>query len=214
MGASVGIGGLIVGISMLVVFSMAYQSISAQIDSGLEQLEQANEPIPTFTIDDATLWEGAVVGLTIASAGLDYTDGTLSAAGGFAGTYTVGNDGNITNVVITSHGNYSSAPAITITCSTSCPSNSGTASVTATLGNMLYANFTNTGQVTIAHEEMWVFTNGSNPVGFDTIYTTSSSSTNWYSGETLALVWTNPTSIGEARLSMTVGATTMGSTLD
>jgi hypothetical protein len=56
MGASVGIGGLIVGISMLVVFSMAYQSISLQIDSGLDRLEDADEPIPTFTIDDGILF--------------------------------------------------------------------------------------------------------------------------------------------------------------
>ena len=61
MGASVGIGGLIVGISMLVVFSMAYQSISSQIESGLDRLDDADEPIPTFTIDDAILFDGAVV---------------------------------------------------------------------------------------------------------------------------------------------------------
>ena len=57
MGASVGIGGLIVGVSMLVVFSMAYQSIALQIDSGLDRIENADEPLPTFTMDDAELWE-------------------------------------------------------------------------------------------------------------------------------------------------------------
>ena len=92
MGASVGIGGLIVGISMLVVFSMAYQSISSQIESGLDRLDDADEPIPTFTIDDAILFDGAVVDYTIATPGTGYTNGTLASStgnGGFAGDYTV-----------------------------------------------------------------------------------------------------------------------------
>lgn len=57
MGASVGIGGLIVGVAMLVVFSMAYQSIAMQIDSGLDRIENAETPIPAYSVDDATLWE-------------------------------------------------------------------------------------------------------------------------------------------------------------
>ena len=69
MGASVGVGGLIVGISMLVVFSMAYQSITMQIDSGLERIENADDPLPTFTLDDAELWEGAVVDISITGGG-------------------------------------------------------------------------------------------------------------------------------------------------
>ena len=45
MGASVGVGGLIIGISMLVVFSMAYQAISLQVDSGIDRIDDAaNEP--------------------------------------------------------------------------------------------------------------------------------------------------------------------------
>ena len=111
MGASVGVGGLIVGISMLVVFSMAYQSITMQIDSGLERIENADDPIPTFTLDDAELWEGAVVDISITGAGAGYTDGTFAASsgtGGLQGTFTT-NSGSITSMVITSHGNYSSA---------------------------------------------------------------------------------------------------------
>ena len=55
MGASVGIGGLIIGVSMLVVFSMAYQSIALQIDSGIDRIEDADKPLPTFTLDNAEL---------------------------------------------------------------------------------------------------------------------------------------------------------------
>ena len=212
MGASVGIGGLIVGISMLVVFSMAYQSISSQIETGLERLDEADEPIPTFTIDDATLWDGAIVGYTI-TPGSGYTDGTLSTStgtGGFAGTYTVGGSGEIADVVITSHGNYSSPPTLVITCSTACTGNSGTGSVTPTLGNAVYANFTNSGTNTIDFDDIWLFTNGANPVEFDTIYTSGISSTNWYAGETLFLQWIDTGTIGEDRISLTVGATTIG----
>ena len=213
MGASVGIGGLIVGISMLVVFSMAYQSISLQIDSGLDRLEDADEPIPTFTIDDGILFDGAVVDYTIATPGTGYTDGTLASStggGGFAGEYTVDGTGAIINVVITSHGDYSSAPTLDITCSTACATNSGTGSVTPTLGNAVYANFSNTGSSTIDFDDMWLFTNGANPVPFDTVYTSAISSTNWFTGETLFLQWIDTGTIGQDRISMTVGPTTIG----
>ena len=213
MGASVGIGGLIVGISMLVVFSMAYQSISSQIDSGLDRLDNADEPVPTFTIDDAILFDGAVVDYTIVTPGTGYTNGTLAAStgnGGFAGDYTVDGSGAIIDVVITSHGDYSSPPTLTITCTTACVGNSGTADVTATLGNAVYANFTNAGSATIDFDDMWLFKNGTNPVPFDTVYTSAISSTNWFTGETLFLQWIDTGTIGEDRISMTVGPTTIG----
>ncbi|MBL6743594.1 MAG: hypothetical protein ISP83_04360 [Candidatus Poseidonia sp.] len=216
MGASVGIGGLIVGISMLVVFSMAYQSITSQIDSGLERLDDADEPIPTFTIDDAILFDGAVVDSTIATAGTGYTNGTLASStggGGFAGEYTVDGSGAIVDVVITSHGDYATAPTLTITCATPCTGNSGTGSVVPTLGNAVYANFTNTGSSTIQFDDMWLFTNGTNPVPFDTAYTSSISSTNWFTGETLFLQWIDTGTIGHDRISMTVGPTTVGHNL-
>ena len=53
MSGSVGVGGLIIGISMLVIFSMAYQAISLQIESGVDRIEDADEPLPAFTIDGA-----------------------------------------------------------------------------------------------------------------------------------------------------------------
>ena len=70
MGASVGVGGMIIGISMLVVFSMAYQSLSAQIDLGIERIDDQMEPIPTFSIDDAIVWDGAIVGVSITNLSL------------------------------------------------------------------------------------------------------------------------------------------------
>ena len=75
MGASVGIGGLIIGISMLVVFSMAYQSIAAQIDSGIDRIDEADGPLPAFATDDAEIWEGAIVAVSITSGGGGYSAG-------------------------------------------------------------------------------------------------------------------------------------------
>jgi hypothetical protein len=214
MGASVGIGGLIVGVAMLVVFSMAYQSIAMQIDSGLDRIENAETPIPAFSVDDATLWEGAVVALDIANGGSGYSaGGTLAAQsgnGGFSGTYTINlSTGAITSVVITSHGNYSSPPTIVVS-----GGGSGTsAQFTPWLGNVVYMNATNTGSTTIGHDEMWLFTNGSGPTAFDTVYTSSIGSSNWYSGETVSLQWINATNIGTSRLALTVGAVSIGATL-
>ena len=215
MGGSVGIGGLIIGISMLVVFSMAYQSINSQISSGLDRIDDAEQPIPTFAIDDATLWEGAVVGYTITTPGTLYTNGTLTTStGGFAGTYTVDGGGTIIDVVITSHGNYSSAPTPTITCSTPCSSNSGNAAIGFTLGNAVHANFTNLGSTTIDFDEMWITWNGMYANQFSSYYTSTISSTNWYTGETLYLELIDPTlDPGNTRISMTVGPTSIGHVL-
>ena len=61
MGASVGVGGLIVGTSMLVVLALAVNAIDLRLESSLETIESANEPIPAFTIDNADLALGAVM---------------------------------------------------------------------------------------------------------------------------------------------------------
>ena len=117
MGASVGIGGLIVGTSLMVVFALAITTLDVRMDSSLDALDSANNPLPSFTIDDATIWEGAVVSLTIVDPGAGYTAGTLSTAvaGGFSATFSVNSTGGIVNpVTITSHGNYSSPPTIQI----------------------------------------------------------------------------------------------------
>lgn len=52
MGASVGIGGLIIGMTMMVVFSMVVASFDAKVDSSLQSIDSANEALPVYTIDD------------------------------------------------------------------------------------------------------------------------------------------------------------------
>ena len=210
MGASVGIGGLIIGVSMLVVFSMAYQSIALQIDSGIDRIDDAEEPIPSFSIDDLDVDDGAVVTVTINSGGSGYNAGSLKSStgnGGFEGTFGVDGTGAINTVVITSHGDYVTFPGFDIDCAPACPGASG-ATLSATLGDAVYANFTNTGSTTVPHDRMWLFFDGQDAAQFSTLYTPPTPTTNWYSGETLTLVHTG-SGIMEERLSLTVGSITV-----
>ena len=123
MGGSVGIGALIVGTSLMLVFALAVQSLDSRMETSLEVIEEAGKPIPSFQIDDATLWEGAVLTVTVATNGSGYLDGTLieqSGSGGFLGTFTVDAAGGIETVTITSRGNYSSPPTLIVDTSRYC----------------------------------------------------------------------------------------------
>ena len=210
MGASVGVGGLIIGISMLVVFSMAHQAISLQIESGVDRIEDADEPTPTFTIDDAVIFTGAIVDVTVANGGAGYSSGgtieASSGTGGFSATYTIDGSGAIVSVVVTSHGNYSTLPTLVV-------NGGGTptsaASLTAVRGNVLYANMTNTGSTTIAHDDVWMFLDGQNATPFSNVYNPPLTNL-WFSGETLFLNWYDTGLPGDERMSLTVGSTTVG----
>lgn len=187
MGASVGIGGLIVGTSLMVVFALAITTLDVRMDSSLDALDSANDPLPSFTIDDATIWEGAVITITIVDGGAGYIDGTLSTivAGGFTADFTVDGLGGINTVTITSHGNYSSPPP-TIQVD-SPPPGVTVANLQATLGTVIHTNVTNNGPVTLPQEEVWFFVDGSTASSMDTLV--AGTTTNWYSGETVNIVW-------------------------
>lgn len=210
MGASVGVGGLIIGISLLVVFSMAHQAISLQIESGVDRIEDADEPTPTIRIDDAVIYIGALVDVSIVDGGAGYSSGgtieASSGTGGFSATYTINGTGAITSVVVTSHGNYSSLPTLVV-------NGGGTptsaASLTPVRGNVLYANVTNTGSTTIAHDDVWVFLDGQNATQFSSVYNPPQTDL-WFSGETLFLDWYNTGLPGDERMTLSVGSTTVG----
>lgn len=213
MGASVGIGGLIIGTTMLVVFSMVVASIDAKVDSSLQTIESANEALPVFTIDDATLWEGAVVDVQIGAGGSGYTNGTLVSStgnGGFAGTFTVNvATGAITAVVITSHGNYSSAPTIVVQGQT--PTSS--ASFVVSIGNFIHSNITNTGSYITPLREIWVFSDGANPTNLGSIYSSGINDPHWYSGETLHIQWSESGTLPVSRFALSVKGVNMASSL-
>lgn len=212
MGASVGIGGLIIGTTMLVVFSMVVASIDAKVDTSLQTIDSATEALPVFTIDDATLWEGAVVDVQIGSGGSGYVNGTLVSStgnGGFIGTFTVNGAGAITAVAITSHGNYSSAPTIVVQGQT--PTSS--ASFVVSIGNFIHSNVTNTGSYITPLREAWLFSDGANPTNLGTVFRTGTNNPHWYSGETLHIQWDESGTLPVERFALSVRGVNMASSL-
>tara|TARA_Y100001933_G_scaffold81662_1_gene83065 strand:- start:1357 stop:2010 length:654 start_codon:yes stop_codon:yes gene_type:complete len=208
MGASVGVGALVVGTSLLLVFALAMQTLDNQLDASLEAIDDAGDPEPSFEIKDATLWEGAVLSVSIVTNGSGYVDGTLVATGagsGFSGSFTVDSAGGIESVTITSRGNYSSPPTISVDPS----GQSGvSASFSSDIGNQIFSNLTNTGSVTMELREVWIFLDGGTsqvPTNLGTAYTPSINSTNWYPGETLALNWLEDGPTTYERISLTAG---------
>lgn len=208
MGASVGVGALVVGTSLLLVFALAMQTLDNQLDASLEAIDDAGDPAPSFEIKDATLWEGAVLSVSVVTNGSGYVDGTLVATGagsGFSGSFTVDSAGGIESVTITSRGNYSSPPTISVDPS----GQSGvSASFSSDIGNQIFSNLTNTGSVTMELREVWIFLDGGTsqvPTNLGTAYTPSINSTNWYPGETLALNWLEDGPTTYERISLTAG---------
>ncbi|MGB1365080.1 MAG: hypothetical protein ACPH9F_00575 [Candidatus Poseidoniaceae archaeon] len=218
MGASVGVGALVVGTSLLLVFALAVQTLDNRLDTSLEIIDDAGDPLPSFQIDDATLWEGAVLSISINNNGSGYVNGSLVATGtgsGFSGTFTVDSAGGIESVTITSRGNYSSPPAISVDPSGQSGA-SGTASLSSDTGNHIYGNLTNTGSVTLPLREVWLFLDGGTtqtPTNLGTAYTPSYNSTNWYPGETIFLDWSEDGPSTYDRISLTAGGLTWAHTL-
>ena len=216
MGASVGIGALIVGTSLMLVFALAVQSLDSRMETSLEIIDDAGEPLPSFRIDDATLWEGAVLTVTIATNGSGYQDGTLveqSGSGGFSGTFTVDAAGGIETVTITNRGNYSSPPTIIVDTSGQ-PLTSSGATFSSDIGNFIYSNLTNTGPVTIKNREAWLFLDGGTseePTNLGSV--TSGTTTHWYPGETIQLEWAEDGATSYERISLTSKGLTMVNTL-
>jgi hypothetical protein len=216
MGASVGLGALIVGTSLMLVFALAVQSLDNRMETSLEIIDDAGEPIPSFQIDDATLWEGAVLTVAITTNGSGYQDGTLveqSGSGGFSGTFTVDAAGGIETVTITNRGNYSSPPTIIVDISGQ-PLTSTGATFSSDIGNFIYSNLTNTGPVTIKNREAWLFLDGGTseePTNLGSV--TSGITTHWYPGETIQIEWAEDGATSYERISLTSMGLTMVNTL-
>ena len=135
------------------------------MESSLETIESANEPIPTFSIDNADIALGAITALQIDNPGENYTSGTLSAVGGggsgFSGTFTVDANGGIVSRVnhqpwrlypLTQHHHRRTTTKTRV---------NGSLSVTART-TVINANLTNTGSVIVPIDEVWLFLDGSN----------------------------------------------------
>lgn len=203
MGASVGVGGLIVGTSMLVVLALAVNAIDLRMETSLETIESASEPPSSFTIDNADIALGAVTTLQIDNAGEGYADGTLSAleGGDFAGSYTVNSSGAIISWSITNHGDYSSDPTIVIDVVPPGASN-GTLSVVSR-STVIDVSFTNTGTTIVPVDEVWLFLDGNTPTKLS-VLAPSVDSDYIYSGDLVTLEWRGLGSTSFDNLAITV----------
>lgn len=203
MGASVGVGGLIVGTSMLVVLALAVNAIDLRMETSLETIESASEPPSSFTIDNADIALGAVTTLQIDNAGEGYADGTLSAleGGDFAGSYTVNSSGAIISWSITNHGDYSSNPTIVIDVVPPGASN-GTLSVVSR-STVIDVSFTNTGTTIVPVDEVWLFLDGNTPTKLSNL-APSVDSDYIYSGDLVTLEWRGLGSTSFDNLAITV----------
>ena len=190
MGASVGIGGLIVGTSMLVVLALAVNAVDLRLESSLETIESANELSPTFTIDNADIALGAVTALQLDDPGTGYVNGTLSATGGggsgFSGTFTVDNSGAIVSWSITNHGDYSSDPTIVIDGPQPGGANGALSVVART--TVVDVSITNTGSVIVPVNEVWLFLDGENARNLANLAPITDSQT-IFPGDTVEVVW-------------------------
>jgi hypothetical protein len=213
MAGSVGIGGLIIGVSLLVVFSMAVQTIGNQFESSMDSIEAAAEPLPSFTVDSSDIWLFALEDITIANGGTDYVNGTLVASSctGFSASFTVDSNGVIDAVSITSTGDCStSTPVISFGIPAQTPTLAAT--LNPVMKTYVFAVITNDGAVTLPTEEVWLFLDGTDPQTLSASNPIGLSSGYWYSGETLDLRW-ELSPANHVRLAFTYGGTTVGTTL-
>jgi hypothetical protein len=122
MGASVGIGALIVGTSLLTIFALASAAIDLQVDEALERIEETGDnSVPSFTVDDASNDVNAVAEVTITAPGTGYqVDDIISSGSVDSLSFVSGGTGysDSTNLVWDTGGVCSTAPTGTYTVST------------------------------------------------------------------------------------------------
>lgn len=208
MGASVGIGGLIVGVSMLVVFSMAITTLSSQTATSLEVIESAQTPDPIITIDSAQ-YLNSIHSVSITGGGTGYVDGQLISAEcpGFSAEFKV-SGGVISTIQIVNRGVCTTDPATIQVDNQPAGQN---AVFDSEIKPYLHAEVTNLGSETISTDEVWFFYDGSSPttmVSGD--FSPAIVKNNWFSGETISLVSAEqgPTPLF-SRMSLTVGVTSV-----
>jgi len=218
MGASVGVGGLIIGISMLVVFSMAVTSLSNQTATSLEVIEAAQLPNPIITIDNANLTQFAVDSITVTDSGTvgAYTAGFLTSPScqGFNASFTLSGGVVEDTVIVISAGSCSGTPTDMVVEDQTAPADPAVFSVNTK--RQLFANLTNDGTETISTDTAWLFFDGESPrtiASANTIVVQSFD--NWFSGETIEIFWDNAAdnerlslSVGEISVSRTITSTT------
>ncbi len=213
MGASVGVGGLIVGISMLLVFSMAVSTLSSQTVTSLEVIESAQTPDPIITIDSAQYLD-SIHSVSILDGGTGYVDGQLVSPDcpGFSVDFTV-TAGEITSIEpIVNRGVCDADPA---TIEVDNQPGGLNANFDSEIKQYLHADVTNDGQETLSTDEVWFFLDGLSPTTMtSTDFSPSIVKDNWYSGETISVIASDDApAILNSRMSLTVGETSVSRTI-
>ena len=223
MGASVGVGGLIIGISMLVVFSMAVTSLSNQTATSLEVIESAQLSNPVITIDNANLTQFAVDSITVTDSGTvgAYTAGFLTSPScqGFNASFTLSGGVVEDTVIVISAGSCSGTPTDMVVEDQTAPVDPNDAAVfSVSTKRQLFANLTNDGTETISTNTAWLFFDDGVSLQPQTIAPPNAivvqNFNNWFSGETIEIFWDDSgdyerlsLSVGETRVSRTITST-------
>lgn len=218
MGASVGIGALIVGVSMLVVFALAVDAFEQEVQSAIAEVEDSAETLPKVKIENATLVSGAILNIKIDTAGTGCTDASNQALGvaggtghGLTGNWT-SSGGGVTSVTITTRGTYSVLPTVTAAGIAGCtvaPVLSISSSAKTGWGNVINLNLTNEGSETLETEGFWLSADGGEPVSLTNNYTRS-----WiYPGETIYVEWIEAGTTAFSRLAVNAAGTTVATAL-
>lgn len=211
---SVAVGAMVIGTSMLVVFALAITSLENQVDESIAQIEASAQPVPDFTIDDASDIVGAVVDYTINNAGSGYSAGQVEVNGS-TGTFLadlVISGGVVTGLEILDHGSsYLNSPT-TYYLEVTAANTGINLNITATIGTLVYTNITNTGTTSIDTDNIWLFTNGGDPITFSDEYNGYNPSI-IFSGETYSFYYSTGSYDAATRIAITIDGVVKGSTV-
>ena len=207
MGASTGIGGLIVGMAMLTVFVIFVGTLDARLATHLSVTEPGDPPPEVSFLDANVDVSGlADIGITTAGSGYQVGDEVLDGTT-VVGTVTeVDGSGGLLDLSVSMEGNrdFTSSPTLTIS---SVGGSSG--AVSAVLGSVVHANVTNVGSTVLPLDEVWTFLDGENVERLPDLVVAEPIGTNLYSGETMWVMWLEGSSTSWERLALSVGSTTV-----
>ena len=210
---SIAVGAMVVGTSMLVVFALAIATLEAEVDNSIAQIEATAEPIPLFTIEDATNVEGAVLSVNIANQGTGYTPGQVQVVGG-SGSFLadmVISSGSVIGLNILDHGSsylYASTYYLEVT-----SLNAGIdLNISVNLGNLVYLNLTNDGSTDAKTDFIWLFTDGGPPINFSDGHEGYLSDT-IFPGETFEFYYDSGAQATASRVAVTIDGVTNASAI-
>ncbi|HII97303.1 MAG TPA: hypothetical protein HA276_06390 [Candidatus Poseidoniaceae archaeon] len=207
MGASTGIGGLIVGMAMLAVFVIFVGTLDARLATHLSVTEPGDPP-PQVSFVDANVDLSGLANISITTAGSGYQVGDEVLDGTtVVGTVTeVDGSGGLLDLSVAMEGNrdFTSSPTLTIS---SVGGSSG--AVSAVLGSVVHTNVTNVGSTVLSLDDVWAFLDGENVEHLPDLVVAEPIGTNLYSGETVWVMWLEGSSTSWERLALSVGPTTV-----